>query len=131
MKDKSIRNVLLAMVVALVVFFSVAPSFAGSSLSEQAKEFVPAVAVFFGVGLLGMFAHFLKKWTRGEIAGGPIDYLVSHPKHTVASILTFMGATAGLMASGQLDNLNLPVLVGLAFTTGWTIDSGINKGPSP
>lgn len=79
--------------------------------------------------LAGALGHYLKKWARGEIIGNLLQYLaVDYPKSTVAMLMTLAGAVAAILASGVLHGMDAWTIAGLGFTTGYTIDSAVNKG---
>lgn len=85
--------------------------------------------LFLVCGAVGATCHYLKKWLRDEIKGSLTRYLFkSHPKETVMSLLTFLGAACTLHLGGQLADLSAQALIMLAFTTGYTVDSAVNKG---
>lgn len=88
--------------------------------------------VFLVCGAVGASCHYLKKWLRDEIQGSLIRYLVvSHPKDTVLSVMTFFGAACAMHLGGQLAELTAQALIMLGFTTGYTVDSAVNKGDAP
>lgn len=89
------------------------------------------LSAFFGVGVAGMLAHYLKKWLRGEIVGDLGDYLFrDHKSATVLAVLSLFGTSASLWLSGQFAGMQPGPFLLLAFATGWACDSALNKGAS-
>lgn len=84
------------------------------------------ILLFIAIGLVGQLAHWLKKWTRGEIECNLITYIKTNPKHTVGAILTTCVTIFGLLSSGSVD-ITTQTLA-LAFFAGYGSDSAINKG---
>lgn len=90
------------------------------------------LSAFFGLGMAGMLAHYVKKWARGEIVGNLDDYLFrDHRAATLMAVMSLFGTGASLWLSGQFANLQPGAFVLLAFSTGWACDSAINKGAMP
>lgn len=90
---------------------------------------LPTLLVFMSVGMLGMLGHFAKKRLRGEIQGSLFRYLFcDRPSATLLALLSFIAAGAALAGAGALNDLSVTSLVGLAFTTGYTVDSALNRG---
>lgn len=91
-----------------------------------------ALAMFFylGSGVLGIVAHYLKKWAAGDIQGSLFCYLfMDYPKKTVLTLMMFLASAAGLLALGSINvNTDPMMLVGAGFGIGWACDSGVNKG---
>lgn len=96
------------------------------------KDLIP-LAIYLFCGLLGVIAHYTKKWARGEIQGNLFCYLfIDHPKETVAVLLTFLTSAAALLAAGSISISTDPMmLIGAGFGIGWACDSGLNKGDTP
>lgn len=89
---------------------------------------VQRIAVFIAVGLVGMFAHWWKKWLRGELGANLWDYLVvEHPRYTALAVTVFVSGALGLWVSGQLASMDLGPLLLSAATAGYTCDSALNK----
>lgn len=87
--------------------------------------------VFYLAGLVGMLAHYVKKWTRGEYAGNLWAYLFAdNPRASLAAVITYVGAAAAVVATGSLDGMKLAQVVAVGFTTGFAIDSAVNKATS-
>ena len=79
--------------------------------------------------VIGMLAHYVKKWGRKEITGNLFDYLVvDYPGNTIAALMTLAAAIVAIVATGQLTSMQPPAIMALGFGAGWTIDSGVNKG---
>lgn len=79
------------------------------------------------IGLLGLFAHWLKKWGRGQTKASFVDYMKAHRKHTIASLSALAGAIAGMFAVG--DVVLTGQVAATTFLAGYSIDSAINKAP--
>lgn len=86
--------------------------------------------VYLVSGLLGMVAHYVTKWAKGEIIGNLFSYLfLDKPKATVAALMAFLMSAAALLATGGISLSTEPMmLIGAGFGIGWTCDSGLNKG---
>lgn len=85
--------------------------------------------IFLGFSIVGMLAHYVKSWTKGEISGNLLDYLFrDNPRATVASFSGVVGATATAYFTNTLTGLDLQALIPFAFTAGFGIDSTLNKG---
>lgn len=84
--------------------------------------------VFYLAGFVGMVAHYVKKWTKGEYAGNLWAYLFAdNPRASLAAVITYAGAAAAVVATGSLDGMKLAQVAALGFTTGYAIDSTVNK----
>lgn len=119
----------LAIIAALMLLPILA--YAGSILEEMAlsRDALERFAVFAIVGIGGMIGHYVKKWIRGEIHGNLIAYIFcDHPRQTALAVATFLGTAASLALTGQLDTLTVGNLIVTAITTGYTVDSAVNKG---
>lgn len=110
----------------------------------QNIQLIPLL-LFILLGLLGMWAHWLKKSRRGELAGTFRDYMLAdYPGRSFSTIAVFAGMAFAAATTGSLDGLDLgqfaalirqgqvhiPTINALAagFMLGWMLDSGINKG---
>lgn len=100
--------------------------------SVDLKQIAHPFFVFSAAGIVGMVGHYLKKWTRNEIQGSIVDYFVrDHGRASLAALGGFLG-TAGTMAlSHQLDGMNEAQTIFFGLTTGFSFDSGLNKGSQP
>jgi hypothetical protein len=84
--------------------------------------------VFYLSGLLGMVAHYAKKWARGQYAGNLWAYLFAdHPRSSLAAIITYTASAATVLATGSIDGMNLAQVAALGFTTGYMADSAVNR----
>lgn len=92
-------------------------------------EMTQKVLILIASALLGAFSHWLKKILRDGMPGSPIDYLVSNPMHTYGMFSATLAACAALGATGVVAGSSLWMCAALGYTTGWTCDSAINKGP--
>lgn len=83
--------------------------------------------VFYAFGLAGMVAHYMKKWARGQYAGNLWAYLFAdNPRASLAAVLTYTAAAAGVIATGSIDGLTLAQVAALGFGTGYVSDSAVN-----
>ena len=91
------------------------------------------LAIYLLAGLLGIAAHYLAKWAKGEITGNLFCYLfVNYPKNTVAVLMAFLASAAAMLAMGSISiNTDVMMLMGAGFGIGWACDSGFNKGEKP
>jgi len=82
------------------------------------------IILYISLGLLGMVAHWLKKWGRGEIQNGLYDYCMTHKKHTIGAICTMLGLVFPIYsASPEITQLSLSAV----FLAGFGADSAANK----
>lgn len=85
-------------------------------------------AMFYVFGIIGMLAHYTKKWAKGEYIGNLWAYLYADkPKASLYALLTYSGAAAAVVATGTLDAMKIGAVVALGFTTGYAIDSSVNS----
>lgn len=85
--------------------------------------------IFTGIAIAGMFAHYAKSWAKGEISGNLVDYLFrDNPRATVLSLGGVLTAVATTWLTSTLNGMSLQQLLLAGFTTGFTIDSTLNKG---
>ena len=86
-----------------------------------------SVLMFYLIGLLGMLAHWAKRWLRSETKTSLWAYLfTTKPKYTAYALLTYTGAVFFSALTMDLNFASKEALL-LALTTGYTIDSAINK----
>jgi hypothetical protein len=84
--------------------------------------------VFYLAGLLGMVAHYTKKWARGQYAGNLWAYLFAdHPRASLVAVITYTAAAAGVLVTGSIEGMKLYQVAALGFTTGYAIDSAVNS----
>ena len=85
--------------------------------------------LFFAVGFIGMIAHQLKKWARDNHEESLKDFLLAHPKYTLAALATYVGAVVGLLqiVNGDYDSTQS---LAMSFMAGYTSDSAVNRSPS-
>lgn len=108
---------------------------------------IGSLLVFILFSLIGAIAHWWKKKERGEIQGNLIAYLFADsPGSTGMTLFVISGAAITAATTGALDGLDVSVTLAAlkqwqipmstahaliaAFTLGWAVDSGINKGGS-
>ena len=85
--------------------------------------------IMLAAAIAGTFSHYVKKRLRDDMPGGPIDYLIANPWHTVAMFGTTFAACAAVGATGIIPEASPWMAAALGYTSGWTADSAINKGP--
>ena len=87
-----------------------------------------ALALALGIALLGMFAHYVKKWLRGETQDSLLEYLfgANSWKHTVQAAVAVVVTIVGMFTAGQLDLATIAGLI-TVFTIGYAGDSALNK----
>lgn len=79
--------------------------------------------------IIGVLAHFSKKYARQEITGNLYHYfVVDYPGNTISALLTLVSVLAAIVATGQLEHMQTAAIVAMGFGSGWVIDSGVNKG---
>jgi hypothetical protein len=79
---------------------------------------------YISIALIGMVAHWLKKWARGEITNGLYDYCMTHKKHTIGAICTMLGLVFPIYASSpEITQLSFTAV----FLAGFGADSAANK----
>lgn len=87
-----------------------------------------AILLFYFTGVVGMLAHYTKKWARGEYLGNLWAYLFAdNPRASIAAAVTHLGAVAAVVASGDITTLDVTTLAALGFLTGYTVDSAVNN----
>lgn len=96
------------------------------ALFEIAPGSIAGFLLFSFVGFVGMVVHWIKRCLREESKSSLIEYLLVHRSYTLMSIMTYLGAMGALVATGIVDFTSSQSL-GLAFTTGYMIDSAVNK----
>lgn len=106
-----------------------------SSAADRA-DLVPARAgdspwdttiMFYAFGIVGMGAHYIKRWARGQYAGNLWAYLFAdNPRASLAAVLTYTAAAAGVIATGSIDGMTLAQVAALGFGTGYVSDSAVN-----
>ena len=84
--------------------------------------------VYLIAGSIGIFGHYLKKLLSKEVEGNFYQYLVGdHLANTITALSTFVVSAFTYVFTGAVNSASWPVLIGLALTTGYAIDSTINK----
>jgi len=124
-------NKILKFAMVLTLLSSCAEAHAVESLLESitVSPSITRLGAFFGTGLVGMIAHYLNRWSRGEFVGNLLDYAVhKNPQHTVAAIMALGTATSVAFATNQLDAMPMGAFLMSAFGTGYTCDSTVNHG---
>lgn len=96
---------------------------------EFSSGLTQVLLVYLVIGVIGMFIHYLKKYLNGDILGNFWEYMLrDNIKHTIASVGGFIISGVGYVYSGVVEGMSWPALIGLAFTTGYSFDSAVNRG---
>lgn len=82
---------------------------------------------FYILAMAGIVFHVVLKWSKKEIEGSPADWFRANPQATVYSMLTVYGAVVGLIAAGQVTDINNLMQVIAVFGIGYVGDSAVNK----
>lgn len=90
---------------------------------------------FYGIALLGILVHAVKKWAMHEIPYSVYAYLFTvDPRGTLVTVGTALGAVISAVGSGQISSLHTFADVSVAFLAGYACDSAIypanGKAPS-
>lgn len=93
----------------------------------KALNLIP-LALALVIALAGMFAHYIKRWLRGETQDSLREYLFGAQswKHTVQAAFAVIATVGTMFMAGQLDLATLTGLV-TVFTIGYAGDSALNK----
>ena len=83
----------------------------------------------FSGGALGMLLHAFKKWLRWDGAANFRRYLCQKPKATMLALFTYVMGYLAIISAGDVPPATDPQTVALAITSGFTMDSGLNKWP--
>jgi hypothetical protein len=103
-------------------------SFIDWVVSQATSMHGQQLVVYLVVGFLGIFAHWLKNYLNDEYDKSFWHYLVGDkPKSTVVTLSSFIGSGLTYMYTGTIASASWPALLGLAFTTGYSFDSLLNK----
>lgn len=83
-------------------------------------------------GTIGMIAHYVLKWARGEIRDNLLCYLWRSKRSTALSFFTYVGLAAGAIASGAFVTeygafVGWKMVFWMGITNGFTIDAIANK----
>lgn len=83
--------------------------------------------LFLVVGITGMWGHALKKFLQGKLTGSIIEYFFKNNlTYSILATMTTLGACLTIILSDQLPD-KAGAFILLAFTTGFTADSTINR----
>lgn len=79
------------------------------------------------IAFAGLFAHWLKRWGRGQTTVGFIEYMRQYHRHSIASVCSVVASVISLYSvDGFAANDTTPAI---AFLLGFTLDSTLNKSP--
>lgn len=78
---------------------------------------------------IGLFAHWLKKYCRGQSKASFKDYMLHYKKQSIASATAAVAAVATIYSTSETIDGLTGQLAGLAFLAGYVGDSVANKGP--
>jgi hypothetical protein len=76
-------------------------------------------------GFIGLVAHWLKRWARGQTVSSFWHYMSTHKRHSVASVMSLFAATVAMFTAGDIELTNQSLAT--AFLAGYAIDSTVNK----
>jgi len=98
-----------------------------------AGMFTATHAVFVGSSVIGMVAHYAKKWALDETTSRVHEWFGKDDLR--ATILTFgaLGsAIIGALGAGLITpDMNMFAVIYAGLTTGFAVDSGFNRGTKP
>lgn len=84
--------------------------------------------IYILIGLVGMLAHWLKKWARDEIDCSLYQYCMTYKKHTIGAVITMIGSVLTIYSGGpDLSQVTATAV----FIAGFAADSAANKAPEP
>lgn len=87
------------------------------------------LGVYLVVGVIGMLAHWARLYLTGEYSQSFWYYLFGdQPKKTLLTLGTFVSSGFTYLFTGAVATASWPALMGLAFTTGYSLDSMLNRG---
>lgn len=86
-------------------------------------------AILVIAGLLGVVAHWYNRYAQGRTQSTFVEYLKCYKANTVSSLISNFAATSATFAASPPE-LSLQVVL-LAFTSGYAIDSVMNKDKRP
>lgn len=98
--------------------------------SLVAGHVIDQFSVFMVAGLIGIVSHFVKKkYIDKEITSSFWSYmLVEYPDRTLITFCSLLAACLTYLATGVVASTTWPALIGMAFTTGFSLNSSFNKG---
>ena len=77
---------------------------------------------------LGLYIHYWKKILSKEIEGSFNRYMFKdHPLYTFNAVIAIIVSSCTYIFSGSTASITWEALLGLAITTGYSIDSIVNK----
>lgn len=106
---------------------------------------ITQLCLFIAIGLIGMWSHWFKKSRRGELHGRFVDYLFAdYPGRSMSTLTVLLVASFTAASQGAISGLDIITaikwlehgqlywptcgVISSAFSIGWMLDSGINKG---
>lgn len=93
------------------------------------QEELIKIGVFWLAGTVGTVAHFYKRKLKNQTELGLISFfLCRNFRATLVTGLTLLAALLAGMATGIVSSATFSTLIGLGFTTGFTLNSTFNKG---
>lgn len=87
------------------------------------------IIVLFAVALVGLFAHWFKKYYRGQSKASFKDYMLHYKRKSLASLSTVVAAVVTIYSTADVAEGLTGQLAALAFLAGYAGDSAANKGP--
>lgn len=87
------------------------------------------VTILLLCALLGTFFNWVNARKNGVVTGGPLDYLLHKPWHSLSAFGAAFSGCGLVIISGQLATADPWVAAALGFGAGYVSDSLINRGP--
>lgn len=84
--------------------------------------------VYVVFALIGMLFHYYKMKLNKEFNGTLYNYLIKeHPASTFNAVVAVLASGFTYVYSGTVDTITWNALIGLSLSTGYSIDSIVNK----
>jgi len=83
----------------------------------------------YGLALVGMLIHAVKKWTKNEIPS-VVGWFITAPRSTVGAVIAAIGAVMTALLSNQLNGLQDGATIMAVIGFGYAADSSLNGAPA-
>lgn len=105
-------------------------------MTDSLKSMVLLISIAYAAGICGLFANYLVKWSKNEIAGTLWCYLFhQNIRATTYSACALFASIAALIQFGAFEHagalLAWKTIIYISAQTGYFLDSAINKGVRP
>jgi hypothetical protein len=90
--------------------------------------FTQTAFVFYGIALLSMLLHAVKKWLEGGIRGSLIDWYICAPKRTASAVLACLSGVATLILGGVVFDYNIGSHIAAVAGAGFAADTLNSQG---